>query len=268
MGVRGSGWFYELLSTILSWAGYLLLTALFFYGVYEAYHYYGWLRAVITAIPLVGQIYWFLTRWWAVGFLTWFTYAYVIAAGCILGAYVFMRLYQSHSRRPRACSKASVPSEVSSEAGIVPSESIPVVGWMPAIEPDGDMTEMRRILGAIRVARGQEFSNVATYLYHLADRVQEMIEREENPRRALAELTRWLESEGLMGQTPQSLDDAGWALVVENPALRMRLGMLGIPGELPEKITSGNPEALRIVEETTLEAWVTLLTVGFNECLA
>jgi hypothetical protein len=138
---------------------------------------------------------------------------------------------------------------------------------MPAVESDGDMTETRQKLGAIRVARGQEFPDVAMYLYHLADRVQEMIEREENPRRALAELTRRLESEGLMGQTPHSLDEAGWTLVVENPALRMRLGMLGIPGGLPEKITSGNPEALRIVEETTLEAWVTLLTAGFNEGL-
>lgn len=94
-----------------------------------------------------------------------------------------------------------------------------------------------------------------------------MIEREENPRRALTELTRWLESEGLMGQVPHSLNEAGWTLVVENPALRMRLGMLGIPGELPDKITSGDLEALRIVEETTLEAWATLLTTGFNEGL-
>jgi hypothetical protein len=129
------------------------------------------------------------------------------------------------------------------------------------------MTGKRRLVGAVRVAIGQEFPDVATYLYHLADRVQKMIEREENPRRALSELTRWLKSEGLMGQMPHSLDEAGWTLVVENPALHVRLGMLGIPGELPEKITSGDPEALRVVEETTLEAWVTLLTAGFNEGL-
>ena len=133
----------------------------------------------------------------------------------------------------------------------------------------GEAARLRRFIlcAETNLKRGQEFPNVAMCLYHLADRVQEMIEREENPRGALAELTRWLESEGLMGQMPHSLDEAGWALVVENPALRMRLGMLGIPGELPEKITSGNPEALRIVEETTLEAWVTLLTAGFNEGL-
>lgn len=45
---------------------------------------------------------------------------------------------------------------------MMPSESLPLVGWMPDIVPDGGMTETRRRLGAIRVARGQEFTDVAT----------------------------------------------------------------------------------------------------------
>lgn len=70
-----------------------------------------------------------------------------------------------------------------------------------------------------------------------------------------------------MGQMPCSLADAGWALVMENPALRMRLRMLDVPGDLPEKITSGDAAALKVVEETTLDNWITQLVCGFNEHL-
>lgn len=108
MGARRSGWFYGLLGAVLSWASYLLLAALCFYSIYEAYHYYNWLRAIITAIPLIGQVYWFLARWRALGLLTWFTYAYVIAFSCILGSWVFMWLYQSRSRSTQAGSTAKV----------------------------------------------------------------------------------------------------------------------------------------------------------------
>jgi hypothetical protein len=129
------------------------------------------------------------------------------------------------------------------------------------------MIGRRQLVGAIRVAVGQEFPNVATYLELLADRVQEMIEREEDPQAALTHVTRWLESEGLMGQMPHSLAEAGWALVRENPALSMRLGMLDVPGELPERITTGDTTALKIVEETTLENWIIQVVCGFNEHL-
>src|ERR1044071_948243 len=127
---------------------------------------------------------------------------------------------------------------------------------MPVADPKLDMTGRRQLVGAIRVPVGQEVPDVAMYLAFLADRVQEMIEREEDPEAALSYSTRWLDSEGLMGQMPHSLAEAGWALVMENPALGMRLGMLDVPGELPEKITSGDEAALKLVEETTLENWI------------
>jgi hypothetical protein len=109
---------------------------------------------------------------------------------------------------------------------------------------------------------GQEFPDEAMYLAFLADRVQKMIEREEDPQAALSYSTWWLESEGLMGQMPHLLAEPGWTLVMENPALGIRLGMLDVPGELPEKITSGNAAALKLVEETTLENWITQLVCG------
>ena len=56
-------------------------------------------------------------------------------------------------------------------------------------------------------------------------------------------------------------------MAVENPALRVRSGMLEVPGELPAGITVGDAAALKIVEETTLENWVTQLVCGFNEYL-
>jgi hypothetical protein len=129
------------------------------------------------------------------------------------------------------------------------------------------MTGRRQLIGAVRVAIGQELPNVAKYLELLADRVQKMIEREEYPQAALEHLARWLESEGLLGHWPHSIDGAGWALVVEDPALRMRLGMLDVPGELPKKITVGNATALKLVEDTTLENWAIQLICGFSEGL-
>lgn len=138
---------------------------------------------------------------------------------------------------------------------------------MPTNDHESDKTGRRQLLGAVRVPIGQEFPDVAMYLAFLADRVQEMIERKEEPEEALSYSTWWLESEGLMGQMPHSLAEAGWALVMENPALRMRLGMLDVPGELPSIIASGDEAALKIVEETTLENWLVQLTCGFNEGL-
>jgi|SRR5215213_7618114 len=85
-------------SVVLSWVGYALLTVLFFYGIYEAYHYYGIISGLITAIPLIGQIYWFLIRWEDFGLFTWFTYAYWIALGCIALSWVFMWLRYGQRR--------------------------------------------------------------------------------------------------------------------------------------------------------------------------
>jgi amino acid transporter len=88
---KAVGW-VGLVSIVLSWVGYLLLAALFFYGIYEAFYYYGLISGMITAVPLIGQIYWFLIRREDFGLYTWFTYAYTISLGSIVLSWVFMWL--------------------------------------------------------------------------------------------------------------------------------------------------------------------------------
>lgn len=130
-----------------------------------------------------------------------------------------------------------------------------LVGWMPAI---GRREPVAQLVGAVLIPEGQELPDTAMYLMYLADRVQMMLEREHDQKQALRELVYRLESEGMLGAMPRTdnLKEAGQVVVLENPALQMRLSSMGVPGsKLPKKIHGGNPAAKKLVEETSLWAW-------------
>lgn len=130
-----------------------------------------------------------------------------------------------------------------------------LVAWMPGIGRKD--RHAAQVVGAVLIPVGQELPDRAMYLSYLADRVQEMIEREDDPEEAVGEMIQQLAGEGLMGEVPQRLKEAGHSLVLENPALRARLAEMGVPGQrLPKKIYGNNAKAAQLVEETSLWTWV------------
>lgn len=138
------------------------------------------------------------------------------------------------------------------------------IGWMPSPLPPGETpalnpwAEARQIVGAIRVVAGQEM-DYSMYMAFLADRVQLMLDRDEAPLAALRELEQNLDSEGLLARAPERFDKAGWVLVADNPLLRQRLSEMDVPGELPKRIVTDDPQAIKYVNETGIEAWTTAL---------
>jgi hypothetical protein len=129
-----------------------------------------------------------------------------------------------------------------------------LVAWMPGI---GRREPVRQLVGAMLIPIGQELPDPAMYLSFLADRVEAMLKREDDPKAALQELVRQLVSEGLLVNPPrtQHLEEAAQELIAD-PALSMRLAELDVPGNpLPKKIYGGNPEAKRLVETTSLWTW-------------
>lgn len=133
-----------------------------------------------------------------------------------------------------------------------------LVGWMPAI---GHKRPVAQLVGAVRAPEGYEFPNVRAYMELLAERVQEMLEKEEDPPQALRELVEELSAAEMLGGMPQTsrLKEAGEVLVLDNPMLSRRLRELDVPGKLPKKVYGGNPAAKKLVDETSLGAWASYL---------
>jgi hypothetical protein len=128
------------------------------------------------------------------------------------------------------------------------------VAWAPPHNPE---------VGAVLVAAGQTFEHLETYLFLLADRVEEMVKREEDPKEAERELRRQLDQAGLLSASQLNLRE----LVTSNPELQSRLSELGVFPKPKEQVKSDNREARQLIEETDLEKWLAYLTRGLDEHL-
>jgi hypothetical protein len=265
--MMGKGvWFLWKAAVWLRCIAWVLLFSAYFASVVGAFVEMGYKVGLVVVVPLLGQVVWFFIAWVKFGFWNDYT-CWLIFVGFVKLLHVAAlrsAVYFTLRRREDLAMEISRYS-----MGDTPTLNIKPkwIGWMPSpLPPDetpalNPWPEARQIVGAVRVPPGQELPDEPMYLEYLADRVQEMIEREEDPKAALAELVHNLESEGLLGVMPQiqRWSEVGHDLIVENPALHMRLGAMEVPGELPERITVNDPRALRYVEETCLEAWTTAL---------
>src|SRR5262245_3260327 len=129
------------------------------------------------------------------------------------------------------------------------------VAWAPPRNPE---------VGAIFVAAGQTFEYLETYLSLLADRVEEMVKREEDPEEAERELRRQLDQAGLLSASRLKLRE----LVTSNPELQSRLSDLGVFPKPKEQVKSDNREARQLIEETDLSMWLDHLTSDLDEHLS
>jgi hypothetical protein len=118
-------------------------------------------------------------------------------------------------------------------------------------------------VSAILVGHGQKFDR-ETYLVLLADRIEELVNKEEDPKAAEAELRRQLDQAGLLPDNQLSLRE----LVTSNPELHARLSVLGAFPKVGEVVKEENQEARQLVKEVSLEQWLDRLTRGLDEHLS
>jgi len=82
-------------------------------------------------------------------------------------------------------------------------------------------------LGSVLVSSEQKNLDQGLYLSLLGDRLQRLLENQEDPQEALNQTLELLEQAGLWnGQRPE-LSDAGSELVLSNPPLQERLNLAG-----------------------------------------
>jgi hypothetical protein len=118
--------------------------------------------------------------------------------------------------------------------------------------------ERRALLGAIKAVPGQDF-DLDTYFSLLGDRVQEILEADEDPASALDQMYEAFDGEGLAQMEKPALDQVGRKLIFANWGLREHFNLLGLPGPLPKRLEKNDPDAAKVIEETGIGAWCTNL---------
>ena len=117
--------------------------------------------------------------------------------------------------------------------------------WSP--DPD------QMALGVIKLPRPQKMTGNLYWAY-LADRVEEMLEREPDRRLAAERLEQELDRLGFLLAPMRSPETAPFDLIETNPSLSM---LFGLKGAIPEDQQAKNqPGARQVYEETSLEGWL------------
>src|SRR5262249_29242610 len=140
-----------------------------------------------------------------------------------------------------------------------------VVAWMLLPKPShpeflNPVKSARQVLGAVWWPKDQKEFSLDLYWAFLSDRVQEMLNESENPPSSLSDLVSALDRVDLLWNEQEKLDEAGSVLVFENEPLKNYLLRLGVPGKLPRSLPQEDPRARRLIEGTSLEQWVNVLT--------
>jgi len=123
----------------------------------------------------------------------------------------------------------------------------------------------RQVLGAVWWPKGQQRFNLDEYFLIVSERVQLLVNEDENPESAVSELCRELSKLDLLWNEPEKLDEVGSVLVFENEPLKNYLLLLGVPGKLPRSLPQENPKARNLIERTSLQQWVNVLTARLND---
>lgn len=102
----------------------------------------------------------------------------------------------------------------------------------------------------------------------LADRVERMIRRQGDPRKTLDLLIAEMQRVNLLeplttGQfQPPSLYNVTQNVIAENPALRDKLSLIGLPAMLGKLTVQETEAARRALRETTLPEWMDLVLIA------
>src|SRR5205085_8341297 len=140
------------------------------------------------------------------------------------------------------------------------------VCWMPTNEPSFILPSQDAFqrATAIQAIKGQ-FIDSEIYFSLLADRVQDLINRADDPEYAMLYIYQLLEPMNLVDERPSEIETAGDVLVYQNDYLRERLYLAGVFETLPKQLDENNTQAEEMLNETNWESWLNALTTTPRE---
>ena len=143
------------------------------------------------------------------------------------------------------------------------TETTTPVFWTPKQNPtflaeNNPQTFAR--LATIKATKGQQIDK-EIYLHLLTDRVQELINKADNPNEAATEIYNQMESAGLAQNPPTNAEEAATNLILDNWNLRENLHLIGL--EVPKTtIEATQLKAATAFKETDWSGWLDALLVS------
>jgi len=142
------------------------------------------------------------------------------------------------------------------------------VAWAPEPDPEPNFPnpspEARRYVGALLVPKGTVLKVSDEALMYLADRVQALVEAEDDPESAAEGLWSNLKAHGLAVGSLPKLENVGNDLIYSNPEVRERLSNMRVFENLPKgPLEKDDPEARKYLDHP-LEQWEAMFLNGLE----
>ena len=142
------------------------------------------------------------------------------------------------------------------------------VYWMPTNEPSFILPHQHpfQVATVIKAVKGEKMDN-DNYFWLLSNRVQYLIEENDDPEDAIDYTYNVLEGSNLISiyEKTNRVEDAGSSFVFNNYQLRVHLSRAGVFESMPRELNENNSEAEIIFNETDLENWFDAVTTTLYE---
>ena len=138
--------------------------------------------------------------------------------------------------------------------------------WMPTNKPSFVLPYQYQfqVATVIKAAKGQKMDS-DIYFSLLSDRVQRLIDENDEPEDAMLYTFNVLESSNLIYEKPSGLDTAGEDFIFQNFKLREHLHNAGVFETMPKELDENNSEAEELFNKTDLEDWFSAVTTTLPE---
>lgn len=138
--------------------------------------------------------------------------------------------------------------------------------WMPTNEPSFILPSQYHYQAAtvIKAVKGQKMDS-DEYFGLLSDRVQRLIDENDDPEDAMIYTFNVLESSNLIYAKPNSVETAGEEFVFQNFNLRLHLQRAGVFESLPKELNENSTEAEELFNDINLENWFSAVTTTLYE---
>ena len=145
-------------------------------------------------------------------------------------------------------------------------EKLEYVYWMPTNEPSFVLPYQHQfqVATVIKAVKGQKMDK-DIYFSLLSDRVQRLIDENDDPEDAMIYAFNVLESSSLIYEKPNDVETAGEEFIFQNFKLREHLYNTGVFETMPKELNESNSEAEELFNETDLEGWFSAVTTTLPE---
>jgi len=140
------------------------------------------------------------------------------------------------------------------------------VYWMPTNEPSFVLPYQHQfqVATVIKAVKGQKMDS-DIYFSLLSDRVQRLIDENDDSDDAMNYAFNVLQSSNLIYEEPNNLETAGEEFVFQNFKLREHLYSAGVFETMPKELNENSAEAEELFNETDLENWFSAVTTTLSE---